>query len=441
VHKFHHGVGYIQSRTLRRPFLISAWLAMWLAACSAPVRGQGGDGTEQGQTQPSAARQNSRQSPKNPVRVQFDPAPTAAMTAPRAVEISQGDSELAQSGNYRSDDQESKKSEIVVAPFPLSNPAIGSGVVVVGGYLFPLRKNDEISPLSMIGGGGFYTSNGSRAWGVGAKLYLKQDRFRLSLAYGKAQLHYDLYGIGNQAGSQGLSVPVDQGGKALLLETLVRVKGKIFVGPRYQWRSLNARLTGESLPPGLNIDLAELKSTTSALGFHIQRDLRNDQFYPKTGTLVDVVGDFFQGTLGSDFSYQSYTFAVNKYFGISPRQVLAFRSFGCVTAGRVPFYDLCLLGMHNDVRGYKTGRYRDVLMLTGQLEYRLELPKRIGLVAFFGVGEVAPKVGKFNADNLKPAGGAGVRYTLAKKSHVNLRVDYAIGLDGGGVYMGITEAF
>ena len=414
---------------------------MWLAACAAPVLGQEGDGAVQNQTQASSTTQNSRQSPRKSRRVQFDPTPTAAITAPRAVEIGQGDSDLAQSSNDRSDSQESKKSEVVVAPFPLSNPAIGSGVVVVGGYLFPLRRNDEISPLSMIGGGGFYTSNGSRAWGVGSKLYLKQDRFRLTLAYGKAQLHYDLFGIGNQAGSQGLSVPVDQGGKALLLETLVRVKEKLFVGPRYQWRSLNARLTGENLPPGFNIDLAELKSTTSALGFHIQRDLRDDQFYPKTGSLVDVVGDFFQGTLGSDFSYQSYTFAFNKYFGISPRQVLAFRSFGCVTAGRVPFYDLCLLGMHNDVRGYETGRYRDLLMLTSQLEYRLELPKRFGLVAFFGVGEVAPKVGKFNADNLKPAGGTGVRYILAKKNHVNLRLDYAIGLDGGGVYMGVTESF
>ena len=115
--------------------------------------------------------------------------------------------------------------------------------------------------------------------------------------------------------------------------------------------------------------------------------------------------------------------------------------FGCATSGRVPFYDLCLLGMHNDVRGYDPGRYRDRLMLTSQVEYRRELPKRFGFVAFFGLGEVAPEVEKFNADNLKPAGGAGVRYTLAKKSHVNLRVDYAIGLDGGGVYMGITEAF
>jgi outer membrane protein assembly factor BamA len=278
-------------------------------------------------------------------------------------------------------------------------------------------------------------------WGAGGKLYFKQDRFRVSGAYGHAQLHYDLYGIGNSAGNLGSSVPINQGGTALLLEFLTRVKGKLFLGPRYQRRALDAHLTANNLPPGFKIDPVELKSTTSALGVHMQHDLRDSQFYPTKGTLIDIVGDFFQGDFGSDFSYQSYTFALNKFSSISPRQVLAFRVFGCANAGHVPFYDLCMLGMHNDIRGYKTGRYRDKLMFTTQAEYRLALPKRFGLAAFFGVGEVAPELGAFNNDNLKPAGGAGIRFTLAKKNHVNLRVDYAAGLQGGGVYMGVSEAF
>ncbi|HVN17249.1 MAG TPA: BamA/TamA family outer membrane protein [Dongiaceae bacterium] len=286
-----------------------------------------------------------------------------------------------------------------------------------------------------------YTSNGSWLWGVGSKLYFDRDRFRVTWLYGKAQLHYDLYGIGNSAGDLGSSVPIRQGGKALLLESLIRIGGKLFVGPRYQWRSLDAQVTGGSLPPAIKIDPIELKSSTSALGFHVQHDRRDNQFYPTTGTLADIVGDFFQGTFGGDFDYQSYTFAFNKYSSLSPRQVLAFRVFGCATTGHVPFYDLCLLGMHNDIRGYKTGRYRDRLMLTTQAEYRLQLPKRFGLVGFFGVGEVAPDIGAFNHDDLKPGGGAGVRFTVAKKNHVNLRVDYAAGLQGGGVYMGVSEAF
>jgi len=373
--------------------------------------------------------------------VQFDAAPTAVVAGPTNVESGLQSSSSASTGQAQTTDNGGKASEIVVAPFPISNPLLGTGLVVVGGYLFPISKKDTVSPTSMVGGGAFYTSNGSWLWGVGSKLYFKRDRFRFTWIYGKGQLHYDLYGIGNAAGDAGSSIPINQGGKALLVEPLIRIKGKLFVGPRYQWRNLDAQAKGDTLPPAINIDPGELKSTTSALGIHFQRDLRDNQFYPTAGTLTDVIGDFFQGTFGSDFSYQTYTFSFNKYSSLSPRQVFAFRVFGCASAGHVPFYDLCLLGMHNDIRGYKAGRYRDKLMLTTQAEYRLELPKRFGLVAFVGVGEVAPEIGAFNNDNLKPGGGGGIRYTLAKKNHVNLRVDYAVGLQGGGVYMGVSEAF
>ena len=371
----------------------------------------------------------------------LDATPVSLITTPTNLESSDQNFNSTTSATRQTSDNESKKNEFVIAPFPISNPVLGSGLVVVGGYLFRLSKSDTVSPTSMAGGGAFYTSNGSWLWGVGSKLYFKRDRFRLNWAYGKAQLHYDLYGIGNAAGDLGSSVPIKQGGQALLVEALIRIRGKLFLGPRYQWRNLDAQAKGGSLPPGINIDPVELNSTTSALGFHLQHDLRDNQFYPKTGSLADVVGDFFQGTFGGDFAYQSYTFAFNKYSGLSPRQVLAFRVFGCATTGHVPFYDLCLLGMHNDIRGYKAGRYRDNLMLTTQAEYRLELPKRFGVVGFFGVGEVAPAIGAFNNNDLKPGGGGGIRFTVAKKNHVNLRVDYAAGLQGGGVYMGVSEAF
>lgn len=380
--------------------------------------------------------------PKKSTLLKFDGAAASLITTPTTLEGNQQDAGGSEALiSHRKDDKKTKLSEFVIAPFPISNPLLGSGLVVAGGYLFPLSKNDKVSPTSMIGGGSFYTSNGSWLWAVGSKLYLKQDRFRFTGVYGKAQLHYDLYGIGNAAGDLGLSIPVNQGGKALFVETLIRMRGKLFLGPRYQWRNLDAQLKGGTLPLGINIDPIELKSTTSALGIHLQYDLRDNQFYPTTGTLADAVADFFQGNFGSDFSYQTYTFAFNKYLGFAPHQVLAVRVFGCASAGRVPFYDLCLLGMHNDIRGYKAGQYRDKLMLTTQAEYRLELPKRFGLVGFFGIGEVAPDLAKFNNQNLKPAGGGGIRFTVAKKNHVNLRVDYAAGLQGSGVYMGVTETF
>jgi len=421
-----------------RPSNVVATIAVCLASLPSVLNAQAPSGNEQQQTKPAV--ENPGLEKKKAASVRYDPIPTTVMPTPTTVE-SGSPGLVGTVANGDSAGKEGKRGEMVVAPFPISNPAIGSGIVVVGGYLFPISKSDKISPDSMIGGAGFYTSNGSWLWGAGTKLYLKQDRFRITGAYGRGAINYDLYGIGNSAGDAGLSVPIDQNGRALLLESLFRTKGKLFVGPRYQWRKLDARFTGDNIPPNLNIDPGELKSTTSSLGFHIQSDLRDSQFYPTTGTLADVVGDFFEGTFGGDFSYQSYTFAFNKYSGFSPRQVLAFRVFGCATAGHVPFYDLCLLGMHNDIRGYKAGQYRDKLMLTTQVEYRLQLPKRFGLAAFFGLGEVAPDIASFNNDNLKPGGGGGLRFLLAKKNHVNLRVDYAAGLQGGGLYLGVAEAF
>jgi len=424
---------------LHASFWARALVPLFLAVCPICVRSQTNEASNSTPPQAVQTPNNAKQS-KKPFPVQFDPSAGSLVTSPQGIETSPQNVDYTGPAPRPEDGvAENKRGEMVIAPFPISNPALGSGLVVLGGYLFPISKADKVSPDSMLGGGGLYTSNGSWLWGAGGKLYLKQDRFRITGFYGRGQIHYDLYGIGNSAGDSGLSVPINQGGKALLVESLIRVKNKLFVGPRYQWRRLNATFRGENLPP--DIDPQELKSSTSSLGFHLQRDLRDSQFYPRTGTLTDVVGDFFQGTLGSDFSYQSYTFAFNKYSGISTRQVLAFRVFGCASAGHVPFYDLCLLGMHNDIRGYKAGRYRDKLMLTTQAEYRLELPKRFGLAAFFGVGEVAPEVGAFNNDDLKPGGGVGIRFTLAKKNHVNMRVDYATGLQGGGVYMGVTEAF
>jgi hypothetical protein len=429
----------VNSATIYRTRLLQLVLCSVLASGFTAAQVLTSSTPEQEQT--TAGKKGSEQRTKKSALIQVDPTPVEVMPNSTAVESSPPSVIGPAMSVDRKSGKETRRGEIVVAPFPISNPAIGSGLVVVGGYLFPLSKRDAESPDSMLGGGSFYTSNGSWLWGAGGKLYFKRDRFRVTGAYGHAQLHYDLYGIGNSAGNLGLSVPINQGGTALLLEFLTRVKGKLFVGPRYQRRALDAHFTAENFPPGFNIDPVELKSATSSLGLHIQHDLRDSQFYPTKGTLTDIVGDFFQGTFGGDFNYQSYTFAFNKFSSISPRQVFAFRVFGCATTGHVPFYDLCMLGMHNDIRGYKTGRYRDKLMLTTQAEYRLELPKRFGLAAFFGVGEVAPELGAFNNHDLKPAGGAGIRYTLAKKNHVNLRVDYAAGLQGGGVYMGVSEAF
>ena len=40
-----------------------------------------------------------------------------------------------------------------------------------------------------------------------------------------------------------------------------------------------------------------------------------------------------------------------------------------------------------------------------------------------------------------PGGGVGLRFTLARRNHVNLRVDYAWGKNSTALYVGVAEAF
>jgi hypothetical protein len=158
--------------------------------------------------------------------------------------------------------------------------------------------------------------------------------------------------------------------------------------------------------------------------------------------LLDVTSDFFSQGLGSKYSFQSYKFTFNKYGSLSKNQVLAYNLFACVTGGQPPFYGNCIYGTNNQLRGYIAGRYLDRYMVTTQLEYRLALPKRFGLAAFGGVGEVIPGGNQpFRTTNFLPGGGGGLRFELSKKYHVNLRADLAKGKDSHTWSLGVGEAF
>lgn len=80
-------------------------------------------------------------------------------------------------------------------------------------------------------------------------------------------------------------------------------------------------------------------------------------------------------------------------------------------------------------------------MVVGQVEYRRELFWRVGAVAYFGAGAVAPSFSDFTTKNVLPGGGVGIRFTLARQNHINLRVDYAWGQDSNAFYVGVAESF
>ena len=133
-----------------------------------------------------------------------------------------------------------------------------------------------------------------------------------------------------------------------------------------------------------------LRTNLRAIGARLTRDTRPNHFYPIGGTFFSFTSDFFSQALGSKYSFQSYRTAFDKYWSLSKGQVVAYDANFCATGGKPPFYGNCIYGTNNELRGYVAGKYFTRYTLATQLEYRLVLPKRFGLVVFGGLGGVIP---------------------------------------------------
>lgn len=329
---------------------------------------------------------------------------------------------------------------IVPVPLPISSPAVGTGIIPGVGYIFPFSKNDTVSPPSTVGAAGLYTSNGTNGFGLGADLYMRENTYQVTSLYVHGSVNYNLYGSGPL---EGLKVPLVQSGDLFRAEFLRRTWWKVFVGARFWAGDSFTTLASPNqqippLPPGVGVH-----DTLRALGMRLTRDTRPNLFFPTAGEKLEFTSDFFMQSLGSKYSFQAYRFTFDKYYSLRKNQVLAYDFFACGTSGNPPFYGNCIYGTKNELRGYTAGKYFDRYMFATQAEYRLTLPKGIGLAAFGGLGGVVPGSSQilFKNSHFLPDVGGGPRYELSKKYHVNLRADFARGRDSWSWSMGVGEAF
>ena len=395
--------------------LLAAFFWTLLATFAQARELQSGDGTTEGQTSSSQSNPTPEALPRNPK------APAQDTPVEK-----------------KHDGQES----FIVAPLPISSPAVGTGIVPVLAYIFPMSSHDKTSPPSVIGGAGLVTNNGSRAFVLAGDLFFHENTYHASAVYAHGNLNYDLYGVGIDAGKAGIKLPLKQTGQFFFGEFSRRVGWKFFLGTRVLMGESTITVRPSDASTIMRPPDAGVRTNLRSLGFRLQRDTRPNRFYPTTGTFMDFTAGFFSQGLGSKYSFQSYKFTFNKFASLSQKQVLAFDLGFCGTGGKPPFYGNCIYGTNNQLRGYAAGQYLDRYMLVAQLEYRLALPKRFGLVGFGGIGGVAPGADQlFRANNFLPSAGGGIRFLLSKKYHVNLRADAGFGKDSHTWSMGVAEAF
>jgi len=332
-----------------------------------------------------------------------------------------------------------RKPEWLIAPLPIINPTLDNGLAVIAGLLYPVSAKDLDSPESATFAMGLGTSNDSWAVGGGQTLHLSGDRYRAIAIGGYANVNIDYFGIGTDAGDAGRSILLNQRGGALMAQWLMRVHGPWYLGPRYRLLKVRASADVSDSPIALPVDDIDLR--TALLGPSLELDTRDDQFYPTRGTLLEAEALFAGSGVGGQRTYQMYQASVSNYFSPTSRQVIASRVNSCRATDNAPFYDLCLIGQYQDLRGYPAGQYRDHLLLSAQGEYRLSVWWRFGVTVFGGLGEVAEKLDVLTTNDILPSGGAGLRFRLTQRNRINLRVDYAWGRGSDALYITVGEAF
>jgi outer membrane protein assembly factor BamA len=332
--------------------------------------------------------------------------------------------------------------EWVVLPIPKSSPAIGTGLQVVAARFF---KADEESQTSVLGAGAAYYTSDTWFVGAGGQYNFGQDRWRITGGLGYLEANYDFYGIGNDAGDRGIAFPINQTGSAAFA-TVLRNFGRgwyLGAGYRYLDSTVGLRVSIPGFPELEDILKQGERVVNYGPTLNANYDTRDVNTYPRTGSYVKLEGFFGTTTVfdESDY-YEKITIQANRYWPVGEKYVLAGRISVCGAGDDAPFFDLCLYGTNNDLRGYTAGRYQDLRLFATQAEWRAQFTPRWGGVVFAGVGQVAPEFGDMNSDNWLPAAGFGVRWMAAKENKVNVRADLAWGKDEDALfYLSIGEAF
>ena len=223
-------------------------------------------------------------------------------------------------------------------------------------------------------------------------------------------------------------------------------RGKLYAGLRYQYEAYRVTateatglLTTGAVPGGRG-------SRLSGGGLGLFYDSRDQVFFPRRGVVADLTGLLRNRATALNpaeaaTTFDRYAADVSSYHALGVHTVLAVNYFASFTAGVAPFNAMSLLGGTKRMRGYYEGRYRDKNAALLQTELRFDIYKRLGAVVFGAVGILGDDRQLLRTNDPKGAYGAGLRFTVNRRDHLNIRVDYGFGNQSSGLYITIGEAF
>lgn len=348
------------------------------------------------------------------------------------------------------DKDSTKKSNFVIVPALASAPETGfefGGASLFSFYTDTVRHS--ITRVSSLYGYASVTTKGQEKISINANYWEPLNTWHYTATLSFYNFPFDFYGTGNNTRKVNEELIDEKRTRAIFAAQKLVVKyfyaGISMGGYKYYYYSgtANQNLEFKDDPAIQSNTGGSVLTAGPALTF----DSRNNNTYTTRGIMVNANLHYNQG-IYSNNSYEGGYFNIeySQFFLLQKKLVLGLDvKEQSLIGGLSPFYLLPQLGNDALMRGYYTGRYRDRNLLAGQTELRYRITSRFGVVGFLGTGEVAHN--SFNADQLKPNYGGGLRYFFDTEKGLSIRADYGFGEKPAGepreqgFYIALGEAF
>jgi outer membrane protein assembly factor BamA len=329
---------------------------------------------------------------------------------------------------------------LIVLPVIYYSPETKIAGGLGGIYSFRTSKGHKGSRPSSIRLGMIYTQNKQVMVEFGPDIYLKNEDYRLRGKINFINFSERFYGIGSDT-SEEMREDFTSRTTRINIDLQRKLFQKFYVGIHWEREHDEIVKVGEDGQLARREIMGSEPGTISGIGFLVNRDARNNIFFPSSGDFCLLSTTLFRAGLGSSYDFTRYRLDLRKYFPLFSTHVLAFQSYFSFITGDPPFQMLSLMGGQYWMRGYYRGRFRDKNMVVLQMEYRLPLLWKLGMVGFLGFGDVADKIDNFILRDFKYSTGFGFRYLLSREEKINLRLDFGFCKESVGVYVGVSEAF
>jgi len=283
-----------------------------------------------------------------------------------------------------------------------------------------------------------YTQRKQIISALNADLYWHDGTYNPSGSIGYIKFPNTFYGIGHNT-SENVAEDYTQRVFFLGLGFRKKVRPSLYFGVHYGFgdgKMLEVEQNGLLAKGDI---LGSEGGIVSSAGISVTWDTRNNIFYPTSGGVYGFSLTLYNRAIGSDFDFTEYSLGLAKYIPLFSSHVLAFQGVMTIRTGDPPFQSLSQLG--GILRGYVASRYIDKNLLAMQVEYRMPVWWRFGLVGFAGFGAVADQINTFEPRNFKHSVGWGIRYLFVRDESINLRLDFGYGKDSSQFYINFFEAF